>query len=440
MNWLHYITGRLVRNLILLLCFGFAFAASACIWDGDTLEEDIQKNPKLADAILNPRPPASDQGKLNQRLKELLANPKEDDPDWWNNVAGTYLRLGQAAEAVKLLEPVVGRFEYNYGIHANLGTAYHLLGRYAEAEKEIARDLELNPEAHFGLEKYHLALLQYLAKPKDYQARHLYVDEFTGAFYDTQNVVHLRDYQLMNSRDENTSPEELKAKLAALTGTSAADQENRVVLLRKLAAWDTQPNYTSKHELAEDPKFQEGVIYMATLNPKEPACMTMLGMAALKSRDLNLAQKAFEKALLMGSPMEDALTLRITTIQEHIKKADGHSSPPDLTALLFGLTVLVIAACACLWILIVIGKKLRKAMTTVVLLGFGLCAAMSQACVWDSDTLLQEKWHSPKLADAILKPQIQLERTRPTVGQSGSSLHRTGPLWQRCGTEHEQEV
>ena len=70
--------------------------------------------------------------------------------------------MGQPREVVELPEPLREKFANDYGFHANLGTAYHLLGRYPEAEREIARDLEINPDAHFGLEKYHLALLQYL--------------------------------------------------------------------------------------------------------------------------------------------------------------------------------------------------------------------------------------------------------------------------------------
>ena len=29
------------------------------------------------------------------------------------------------------------RFANDYGVHANLGTAYHLMGRYADASREI---------------------------------------------------------------------------------------------------------------------------------------------------------------------------------------------------------------------------------------------------------------------------------------------------------------
>ncbi len=416
---------------VIVLCVAFVLTAQACIWDGDTLKDEIKKNPTLAEAILNPKPPEVDKVKLTAKLKELLAARKEDDPDWWNNVAGAYLRLGQAAEAAALLEPVVSRFEDNYGIHANLGTAYHLLGRYAEAEKHIARNLELNHEAHFGLEKYHLALLQYLAKPKDYQARHLYVDEFTAPLFNIPDINHSMPYALIYARDTNQPAAQLTAALQAITGNSRVDQEAKVRLLLKLAAWDDPPAYAhepkpryatpvpydvknrlsveashGKFELAEDEKFQEGVIYMATLNPDEPACMTMLGMAALKAGDLNLAQKAFEKATTMGSPLKDVLELKILEIQTHIQKSGTVSTKINL----FILAVIAVP-CLCLWALVVILRKLKRrlklkrAASAMMLILFWQCASPVQACIWDSDSLLQEKWTSPKLAEAILKPQ-----------------------------------
>jgi hypothetical protein len=319
-----------------ILFAAFVVTAQACIWDGDTLEEDIKKNPTLADAILNPRPPQVDTKKLEERLKELLAKRNEADVEWWNNVAGTYLRLGKAKEAAELLKPVVSRFENNYGIHANLGTAYHLLGRYVEAEKHIARDLELKPEAHFGLEKYHLALLQYLSKSKEYQARHVYVDEFTWVMLNEDEVVRVRPIPLDALRIYEGEKD-----------------------ISKQAKSDGVPAYAAKYDLANDPKFQEGIIYLATLSPKEPACMTMLGMAALKNGDLNLAKKAFEKAILLGSPMEPVLKAKIEKIDEHIKKAGGHASKSGVTAVFLPMVVVAAVGFVFLGTLVLAWRKLR---------------------------------------------------------------------------------
>jgi tetratricopeptide (TPR) repeat protein len=173
-------------GLILISCFAagmvFEMTARACIWDADTLLHERLRSRDLASVILGDPAKPPDPGPLRKRISDLEARRREEDPSWWNDLAGAHLRLGEARMAAELLETVTNRFKDDYGIHANLGTAYHLLGRYQEAEREIARDLEINPDAHFGLEKYHLALLQYLVCDADFQRTHVYVDEWSMPF------------------------------------------------------------------------------------------------------------------------------------------------------------------------------------------------------------------------------------------------------------------
>ncbi len=155
-------------SVLFSLWFAFGGLTQACINDSisKTLWEEKREHPSLAEAILHPTVETPDLKELTNRIATLQAKPNTNDPAWWNDLAGAYLRLGKPAEAVKILEPVTNRFATNYGVHANLGTAYHLLGRYQDAEREIRRDTELDAEAHFGMEKYHLALLQYLSRSK----------------------------------------------------------------------------------------------------------------------------------------------------------------------------------------------------------------------------------------------------------------------------------
>jgi len=218
----------------------------------------------------------------------------------------------------------VKKFDTNYGVHANLGTAYHLLGRHQEAEKEIARDLEINPDAHFGLEKYHLALLQYLVRAADYQRRHVYVDEFTDAFlygrtlvFSSRGIVERGE----PSETNGATRAELEGDLARLasSGKKAGGEERAV--LRALAELDAPPPYRYRWDLSRHPNLEEGVIYLASLNPREPACFVMLGVKSLHNHDLNLAAKAFERAIRLGSPQRDLLESHIRAIRSHIREA-----------------------------------------------------------------------------------------------------------------------
>lgn len=304
---------RIVRSLIVGILLS-SLCANACIWDSDTLEQEKEKSPDFARAILNGTNEKTDVTPLRARIKKLRDTPREDDPEWWNDLAGAHIRLGEAKQAAKLLEKVEERFPNNYGIHANLGTAYHLLGKYKEAEKEIARDLEINPDAHFGLEKYHLALLQYLIRDKKYQSRHVYVDECTTLFIAGPGYG-----EISEEAHRDFPGGVVEAEVFFKKSSAELDEDELRIALAAISALDPKPNYRMRWDLEEDPKLKAGVLYMASLNPKEPACIVMLGIVSWKNGDLNLAVAAFDKAIKMGSPQSKFLKMRVKEIRSEIK-------------------------------------------------------------------------------------------------------------------------
>jgi Flp pilus assembly protein TadD len=322
----------------LLATMILALNVHACIWDADSLEHEKDRSKDLASAVLGEPPPADDPEKLRARITELEAHRDETNADWWNNLAGAHLRLNQPADAVKILEPVVAKFPNDYGIHANLGTAYHLLGHYAEAEKEIARDLEINPEAHFGLEKYHLALLQYLMRDAKYRSRHVYVDELTAAFLiSLRGRMDLREADYISEQaksDYTNGLADAEKDLAGLTGTNFSNWDyNSLRLLAEVSALDEKPPYRKDWDLAGNTNFEAGVIYMAQMNPKEPAAMEMLGVAAWWKRDYNLAVSAFEKAIALESPQADILRAKNAGLKDYIAGSEKSNHALFLAAI-----------------------------------------------------------------------------------------------------------
>lgn len=337
-----------------------AITSRACIWDADTLSHEKSRSKDLASAILGEAPVPDDAEKLRARITELNAHRNEASAEWWDNLAGAYLRLNQPAEAVKILEPVVGKFTNDYGVHANLGTAYHLLGRYAEAEKEIARDLAINPNAHFGFEKYHLALLQFLVRETKYQSRHVYVDELTVPFLMAYKgrIDPWREREEMAADDARAGftngLAEAESALAQITGTNFFKWDDGTFrLLAEVSTFDVKPDYRTKWNLAEDTNFEGGVIYMAQMNPKEPACFTMLGVAAWKKRDYNLAVKAFEKAIALNSPQTDLLSRKIEGLNYYVNESLTQERA-------MGAAVLVPAICLALFCVLCIYAIIRR--------------------------------------------------------------------------------
>ena len=92
-------------------------------------------------------------------------------------------------------------------------------------------------------------------------------------------------------------------------------------MLGTVAALDPPPPYRNKWNLAGDINFKAGVIYMAQMNPKEPACLEMTGVAAWKKHDYHLAVVAFEKAIALGSPQTDLLKLKIAGLKDYIRQS-----------------------------------------------------------------------------------------------------------------------
>lgn len=313
--------------VMLLVLFGLAGFGRACVNDSRTGRMLWQKKllqPSLSDAILSPKAEEPDVKSLTEAIQKLQASPKTNDPAWWNDLAGAYIRLGKPAEAAKILEPLSKRFADNYGVHANLGTAYHLLGRYVDAEREIRRDLEINPDAHFGVEKYHLALLQYLSRDERYRTRHLYVEEFTKPFL---RGWHGRIYpsrfsdsdKLARAFNQNGESDwkDLETEAERISHQSVQLTSDDTYKLEELAAHDAEPGYMAKWDLGHDSKLQDGVIYMAILNPKEPACRVMLGILALQHKDFHLAKAAFEQAVRLGSPQAPLLRTQIAWLNQY---------------------------------------------------------------------------------------------------------------------------
>jgi tetratricopeptide (TPR) repeat protein len=303
----------------------FAMTARACIWDAETLFQEKIRSHDLAKTILDNPPAPENPQELQDRVKTLEANRDENNPDWWNNLAGAYIRLGQPEMAVKLLGPVISKFPNNYGIHANLGTAYHLLGRYTEAEKEIARDLEINPDGHFGLEKYHLALLQYLVRDADYQKQHVYIDEFSHAFQRPYRLSFTKPDGKLDLSNSNALPmariNELTRQIAnELPGEKTNSWEWNEIRDLKNEGY-VPPPYRFKWDLARDKNFEAGVIDMAQLNPKEPACFEMLGIAASQKHDYNLAVAAYEKAIALGSLKSEMLQDKVASLHNYIRES-----------------------------------------------------------------------------------------------------------------------
>lgn len=163
----------------LLLVTQFALA---CLWDRDTLKSEAAQLPGIAEIItgrFERQPPKY----YEMRLARIAALP-EVTLDELDDAAVACDRLGKNDEAIawmdrkrakleqlKADDPAVKTAWYRY--HANIGTFYaHRWLRtgadqanttdLATSEEHITQAIVINPDAHFGRERYQLAAIRWL--------------------------------------------------------------------------------------------------------------------------------------------------------------------------------------------------------------------------------------------------------------------------------------
>src|SRR6478736_5201532 len=160
------------RKLILaalLLTLGSATASLACLWDSDTLQMERLRFPGVLEIITGKfvrHSKAYYEWRIGDRKKKLEAQP--NDPALIDDLAVAYAKLGRPAEGIPLLEEVLKEHPNRYETLSNLGTLLFFAGRLDDSKTYIRRALEINPDAHFGREKYQLLLTEYLQQ-SEYQ-------------------------------------------------------------------------------------------------------------------------------------------------------------------------------------------------------------------------------------------------------------------------------
>lgn len=139
--------------------------ALACLWDNDTLKEESIGLDEVANVL---------RGKIlkhsatfyERKVAYTLPLLEQADvkPERYDDLAVAYEKLGRTQEAIATMEAKEKRFPGQYTTAANLGTFHAHAGDYPRALEELRRALTLNPEAHFGREKYQVKAIEYLQR------------------------------------------------------------------------------------------------------------------------------------------------------------------------------------------------------------------------------------------------------------------------------------
>jgi len=171
------------RVVALFLLLSLSVAAWPCLWDNDTLAAEARGLPTVLDAIVG-RIPVNPPEYYKRRIEISEAAIKADSSklEHYDNLAVAHDKLGNFEKAMKAMiekQAAMAQMkllndEHMYRYHANIGTifAHEWVRQQPNGEPamlelaiaEIAKAIEINPDAHFGREKVQLRLLETLAQ------------------------------------------------------------------------------------------------------------------------------------------------------------------------------------------------------------------------------------------------------------------------------------
>jgi hypothetical protein len=218
--------------LVLLLLALSEATACACLWDTDTLQMERMRFPGVLEIITGKfvrHSRAYYEWRITDRQKKLAARP--DDPALIDDLAVAYAKLGRPAEGIPLLERMLEQHPARYETLSNLGTLLFFAGRLDESKAAIRRALEINPDAHFGRERYQLLLTEYLQQSEIDSAGVMCSKERSG--FDGQGFA-TAIYDSAGGRAKLTVPDDQRSIQAATKGVLGmmhfADYESPLLL------------------------------------------------------------------------------------------------------------------------------------------------------------------------------------------------------------------
>jgi tetratricopeptide (TPR) repeat protein len=151
------------RTLGLFTCFLLTPAvAFACLWDRDTIKQEQYHFPETLELITGKFLRHSKefyQWRIEDRIAKLKAAPQ--NLAYLDDLAVAYEKVGDHAKAI---ETILKKEDIQPGIYetySNLGTFHILAGEFDKGLPFVDKALVINPDAHFGREKYQKWLVEY---------------------------------------------------------------------------------------------------------------------------------------------------------------------------------------------------------------------------------------------------------------------------------------
>lgn len=258
--------------------------ATACLWDYDTLRDERRGLPGVAEALAGKWEKHDDyfyQHRIAQMQALLTREP--DNLAAMDNLAVAYEKTGQVDKAIELMLTKLDKKPGEYTTHANLGTFYLHAGDFDRGIEHIKKAIEINPDAHFGREKYQLQVAEYIRDAKK-----------DPKMLDRGSFV----LPIVLGEDADADAESIEAHL------------RRVRVTRKA------------HDNQEVNDAITGIVGMVRFGTgTSPHLYFALGDLLAARGDKHLAYRAYRRALEFEHPRPELVTAAANSVQEMIEKS-----------------------------------------------------------------------------------------------------------------------
>jgi tetratricopeptide (TPR) repeat protein len=247
-------------------------AWSLCIWDTDTIRDELQTKASDFDLVVGQFPHHSKayyEARVKQAESALAKTPT--DIAARNNLAVALFKLGRFQAALEQFEAIEQTEPGRYETRSNLGVLHKKWGKFAAAADYTAKALAIKPSGHLGLGDFYLKMLRWQADRK--------------ASPDTVPTTTYLGYAYGESQWKAIGSHKTK--------------EQRVAHIERIKAL-----------VRSDRTFPDGLFVLGDLYHAE--------------YDLNLALWAYCRALQLGHSNPTAVQARIQKIFTHWREATRH--------------------------------------------------------------------------------------------------------------------
>ncbi|MGE3854019.1 MAG: tetratricopeptide repeat protein [Planctomycetota bacterium] len=217
---------------------GTPAVSKACLWDYDTLAQERSRFPSVLELLSGKflRHSAEFyQWRVKDRLAQLEGKSGKETLPLLDDLGVAYSKLDMHEQAIAMGEKALAIDPARYETHANLGTFLIHAGKLEEGLAHIKKAIEINPQAHFGRERWQQYIVEFVL-----QRAKLPADQATPSPLGKANFMHSLESDLVTYLRERVKTVENRdfdpaEALKGMLGIMRFGKHNHPIVLETVA-------------------------------------------------------------------------------------------------------------------------------------------------------------------------------------------------------------